>query len=138
MTINPQYSHNGVRDDLTHCTAPPLFYAHVDRMITGSKRNRSPFSLVALTLPQNTTSEDLIALAHSISTSMRREDLCGRLGRFQFIIALAGDLHSGGELSKRVHDSFNSDFSVHVAQWRVSESSLDLFYLLDSLSETND
>lgn len=127
-----------MRDDLTNCIAPPLFYAHVDRMIAGSERNRSPFSLVALTLPQRTTSEDLIALAHSISTSMRREDLCGRLGRFQFIIALAGDLHSGGELSKRIHGSFNSDFSVHVAQWRARESSLDLFYRLDSLSEPHD
>jgi GGDEF domain-containing protein len=138
MTINPQYSHNGLRDDLTHCTAPPLFYAHVDRMISGSKRNLSPFSLIALTLSDEATSENVIALAHSISTSMRHEDLCGRLGRFQFIIALAGDLQAGGELSKRIQGSFDSHFSVHVVQWRASESLLELFYRLDTLSESQD
>jgi hypothetical protein len=143
MNIDLQYSHNGVRDDLTHCTAPPLFYAHVDRMIAGSMRTLSSFSLVALSLPQKSTSEDLIALAHSVAISMRREDLCGRLGKFQFIVALAGDRSAGRELTKRVRESFASvipgqatQLIASAVQWRANESALDLFYRLDTLTES--
>jgi hypothetical protein len=143
MNIDLQYSHNGVRDDLTHCTAPPLFYAHVDRMIAGSMRTPSPFSLIALTLSQKSTSEDVIALAHSVVISMRREDLCGRLGKFQFIVALAGDTSAGEELTKRVRASFASESSdratqlmASAVQWRANESALDLFYRLDILTES--
>ena len=143
MNSDLQYSHNGVRDDLTHCTAPPLFYAHVDRMIAGSMRTSSAFSLIALTLPQESISEDLIALAHSVAISMRREDLCGRLGKFQFIVALAGDMSAGGELAKRVRESFASEISdratqliLTVVQWKENESSLDLFYRLDTLTDS--
>ena len=143
MNSDLQYSHNGVRDDLTHCTAPPLFYAHVDRMIAGSMRTSSAFSLIALTLPQESISEDLIALAHSVAISMRREDLCGRLGKFQFIVALSGDMSAGGELTKRVRESFASEISdratqliLTVVQWKENESSLDLFYRLDTLTDS--
>jgi hypothetical protein len=143
MNIDLQYSHNGVRDDLTHCTAPPLFYAHIDRMIAGSMRTPSPFSLIALTLSQKSTSEDVIALAHSVAISMRREDLCGRLGKLQFIVALAGDTSAGEELTKRVRASFASESSdratqlmASAVQWRANESALDLFYRLDILIES--
>jgi hypothetical protein len=49
-------------------------------MIAGSIRRDSPFSLIAFTLLDETTDEEVIALAHSIAVSMRLEDLCGRLG----------------------------------------------------------
>jgi hypothetical protein len=133
--MSAQYSHNGVRDDLTHCTAPPLFYAHVDRIIAGSLRRDSPFSLVAFTLSDGATDEDVIALAHSITLSMRQEDLCGRLGINQFTIALAGDVMAGQELSKRVRESFAPAVQATVAQYERGESSLDLFYRLDQLCE---
>ena len=135
MSMSAQYSHNGVRDDLTHCTAPPLFYAHVDRIIAGSLRRDSPFSLTAFTLSDGATDEDVIALAHSITLSMRQEDLCGRLGINQFTIALAGDVMAGQELSKRVRESFGPAVQATVAQYERGESSLDLFYRLDQLCE---
>ncbi len=135
MSSKPHYSHNGVRDDLTHCTAPPLFYAHVDRMIAGSLRRNSPFSLIAFTLSDEATDENVIALAHSIAISMRQEDLCGRLGVIQFTVALSGDLQAGAELYKRVQESFPHLLSVQVAQYERDESSLDLFYRLDTLHE---
>jgi GGDEF domain-containing protein len=135
MSSKPQYSHNGVRDDLTHCTAPPLFYAHVDRVIAGSIRRDSPFSLITFTLSDESTDEDVIALAHSIAISMRLEDLCGRLGVNQFTVALAGDLQAGAELCKRVRESFPHLLSMQVAQYERDESSLDLFYRLDTLYE---
>jgi hypothetical protein len=105
-------------------------------MIAGSKRTNSHFSLVALTLSREGSSTDVIDLAHSISISMRREDLCGRLGRFEFVVALAGDLNAGRELSQRIEKSSNPQFSAHVVQWRALESSLDLFYRLDTLSQS--
>lgn len=135
MNMNAQYSHNGVRDDLTHCTAPPLFYAHVDRIIAGSLRRDSPFSLVAFTLSDEATDENVIALAHSIAISMRQEDLCGRLGINQFTIAFAGDVMAGQELSKRVRESFGSVVQATVVQYERGESSLELFYRLDQLCE---
>jgi GGDEF domain-containing protein len=135
MSSKPQYSHNGVRDDLTHCTAPPLFYAHVDRMIAGSLRRSSPFSLIAFTLSDEATDENVIALAHSIAISMRQEDLCGRLGTNQFTVALTGDLQAGAELCKRVQESFPHLLSMQVAQYESEESSLGLFYRLDTLYE---
>lgn len=135
MSSKPQYSHNGVRDDLTNCTAPPLFYAHVDRMIAGSLRRNSPFSLIAFTLSDEATDENVIALAHSIAISMRQEDLCGRLGTNQFIVALTGDLQAGAKLCKRVQESFSHLLLMQVAQYERVESSLDLFYRLDTLYE---
>ena len=135
MSSKPQYSHNGVRDDLTHCTAPPLFYAHVDRMIAGSLRRSSPFSLIAFTLSDEATDENVIALAHSIAISMRQEDLCGRLGTNQFTVALTGDLQAGAELCKRVQESFPHLLSMQEAQYESEESSLGLFYRLDTLYE---
>ena len=135
MISKPHYSHNGVRDDLTHCTAPPLFYAHVDRMIAGSLRRNSPFSLIAFTLSDEATDENVIALAHSIAISMRQEDLCGRLGVIQFTVALSGDLQAGAELYKRVQESFPHLLSVQVAQYERDETSLDLFYRLDTFHE---
>jgi len=135
MSSKPHYSHNGVRDDLTHCTAPPLFYAHVDRMIAGSLRRNSPFSLIAFTLSDEATDENVIALAHSIAISMRQEDLCGRLGVIQFTVALSGDLQAGAELYKRVQESFPHLLSVQVAQYERDETSLDLFYRLDTFHE---
>ena len=135
MISKPHYSHNGVRDHLTHCTAPPLFYAHVDRMIAGSLRRNIPFSLIAFTLSDEATDENVIALAHSITISMRQEDLCGRLGINQLMVALTGDLKAGAELCKRVQENFFHPLSMHVVQFEREESSLDLFYRLDTVYE---
>jgi GGDEF domain-containing protein len=107
----------------------------VDRIIAGSLRRDSPFSLVAFTLSDGATDEDVIVLAHSITLSMRQEDLCGRLGINQFTIALAGDVMAGQELSKRVRESFGPAVQATVAQYERDESSLDLFYRLDQLCE---
>lgn len=135
MSEEPVFSHNGIRDDLTHSVAPPLFYLHVDRMIAGCLRNGNPFSLIDFTLPSDSTSAQLLDLAHSISLSMRREDLCGRLGLYQFNVALGGDIRAGQELCRRVHECFPAEVMSHSAQWQKGESALDLFYRLDQLSE---
>jgi hypothetical protein len=131
----PDFSHNGIRDDLTHSVAPPLFYLHVDRMIAGCMRNGFPFSLIDLTLPSGSSSQQVLDLAHSISLSMRKEDLCGRLGRYQFNVALGGDIRAGQELRRRVHESFIAEVITNSAQWEKGESALDLFFRLDQLSE---
>jgi GGDEF domain-containing protein len=104
-------------------------------MIAGSLRRSSPFSLIAFTLSDEATDENVIALAHSIAISMRQEDLCGRLGTNQFTVALTGDLQAGAELCKRVQESFPHLLSMQVAQYESEESSLGLFYRLDTLYE---
>ena len=104
-------------------------------MIAGSMRNDHSFSLIDFTLPSNGTSVQLLDLAHSISLSMRKEDLCGRLGRFQFNVALGGDIRAGQELCRRVRESYTSEVMTHSVQWQKGESALDLFHRLDQLSE---
>ena len=135
MNTNPEFSHNGIRDDLTHSVAPPLFYLHVDRMIAGCRRNGLPFSLIDFTLRSNSSAQQVLDLAHSISISMRKEDLCGRLGRYQFNVALGGDIRAGQELCRRVRQSFISEVITNSTQWEKGESTLDLFFRLDQLSE---
>jgi len=98
-------------------------------------RNGHHFSLIDFTLPSDVTSQQVLDLAHSISLSMRKEDLCGRLGRYQFNVALGGDIRAGQELCKRVRASLLSQVTTHSAQWEKGESALDLFYRLDQLSE---
>ena len=104
-------------------------------MISGCTRNNLPFSLVAFTLSSDATPDQILELSHSITLSMRREDLCGRLGRYQFNVALSGDANAAGELSRRVLDSFSSECRSHFVQWKTGESTLDLFLRLDQLSE---
>jgi hypothetical protein len=66
---------------------------------------------------------------------MRKEDLCGRLGRYQFNVALGGDIRAGQELCRRVRQSFISEVITNSTQWEKGESALDLFFRLDQLSE---
>ena len=71
---------------------------------------------------------------------MRKEDLCGRLGHYQFVIALAGD-HLGAEkLLERVNLALPKEISTlttgEIVEWIQGETSLELLHRLDILSET--
>lgn len=140
MTNDPRFSHDGLHDLLTNCAAPPLFYSHINRVITGSNRTGAPFSLLAISIPVLSNSDQIAATAHVINQLMRKEDLCGRLGHYQFVIALAGD-HLGAEkLLERVRLALPKEISTlvtgEIVEWIQGESSLELLHRLDILAET--
>jgi GGDEF domain-containing protein len=135
MVTDPQYSHDGMRDQLTRCAAPPLFYSHLDRVIAGSKRSQSEVTLVALSISEESTIDEIVSMAHAITQSMRREDLCGRMGHFQFIVALAGDGVSATKLLERIESKAKTPFNSAYAQWIPGEEPLELLYRLDCAVE---
>lgn len=141
VTKDPRFSHDGLHDLLTNCAAPPLFYSHINRMITGSSRTGASFSLLSISIPLLSTTEEIAATAHVINQLMRKEDLCGRLGHYQFVIALAGD-HLGAEkLLERVLLALPKELSPlatgEIVQWSLGESSLKLLHRLDLLAHTS-
>ena len=135
MTIYPEYSHDGIRDPLTHCAAPPLLYSHLDRMISGSKRTGAPLTLALISISILSNLEEVLGMAHVINQMMRKEDLCGRTGHFQFVIVLSGTLSNGEKLLERIQSATNIEFSSAQVQWVPDETSLQLLYRLDLAAE---
>jgi GGDEF domain-containing protein len=66
---------------------------------------------------------------------MRKEDLCGRTGHFQFVIVLSGTLSNGEKLLERIQSATNIEFSSAQVQWVPDETSLQLLYRLDLAAE---
>jgi len=131
MTENTQYSHDGMNDQLTQCAAPPMFYSHLDRMISGSERTSAPLTLVSISIPILSALDQILAIAHVISQLMRKEDLCGRMGNYQFIIVLSGSLTNGEKLVERIRARTDIDFVAELVQWAAEETALEILYRLD-------
>lgn len=125
------YSYDGLHDQLTHCAAPPVFYSHVNRVIAASVRSGAPLTLVAISLPSNSDAEDVLQMAHILNQVMRKDELCGRMGNLQFVLALTATLDSAQLMIQRVKKASVEPFNSALVQWRTGESSLELFYRLD-------
>jgi GGDEF domain-containing protein len=137
MVIDQQYSHDGLRDELTLCAAPPLFYSHLDRVIAGSTRANSVISLVAISISNSANIDAIVSMAHVITQSMRREDLCGRMGHYQFVIAMAGDSASAVKLVERIEGAAKTPFSSAYVEWIQGEKPLQFLYRLDCAVESD-
>jgi len=74
-------------------------------------------------------------MAHVINQRMRKEDLCGRTGHFQFLIVLSGSLSHGEKLLERIRNATTIEFSSELVQWVPDETSLQLLYRLDLAAE---
>ena len=135
MTIDPEYSHDGIHDRLTNCAAPPLIYSHLNRMISGSGRTGAELTLVSISIPILSSLEHILSMAHVINQQMRKEDLCGRTGHFQFVIVLSGNLSHGEKLLERIRTATNIKFTSELVQWMPEDSSLQLLYRLDLATE---
>ena len=135
MKMDPQFSLDGMSDRLTHCAAPPLFYSHLDRMISGSMRSGAPLTLASISIPIFSSLDQILASAHVINQMMRKEDLCGRIGKFQFVVILSGSLTSGEKFLERIGNSTLFEFSSDLVEWAPEETSLQLLYRLDLATE---
>ena len=135
MTNYPEYSHDGIHDRLTHCAAPPIFYSHLERMISGSRRSGAPLTLVSISIPILSSLDEIISIAHVVNKLMRKEDLCGRTGYFQFVIVLTGNLANGEKLLERIQGSTNLEFTSQLVEWAPEETSLQLLFRMDLAGE---
>jgi GGDEF domain-containing protein len=104
-------------------------------MISGSGRTGAELTLVSISIPILSSLEQILSMAHVINQLMRKEDLCGRTGHFQFVIVLSGNLSHGEKLLERIRTATNIEFTSELVQWMPEDSSLQLLYRLDLAAE---
>jgi GGDEF domain-containing protein len=68
---------------------------------------------------------------------MRQEDLCGRTGSYEFVIAVSGNLASGIKVIERVRAKTSIEFSSEIVQWVLGETPLQILFRLDLEAETS-
>jgi len=140
------FSHDGLRDSLTHLAAPPYFYENLRRDLATAERNNSNLTLIRFqlhTMPSVDQTPDhdsiyevaILAFAEIIKSATRAEDLCARLGKGEFTLILKAPLEVGRSLSQRILESWTStEFSCESAYVlsEIGESSLELLNRLDN------
>ena len=145
------FSHDGLRDSLTHLAAPPYFYENLRRELGTADRNKSELSLIRFLISknatgiQNTESESeseqsqyevaILSFAEILKASIRSEDLCARLGKLEFTLILKGSSNVAISLAERVLRSWMLEgFRSHYSVLTVihGESSLEILNRLDN------
>lgn len=147
------FSHDGLRDSLTHLAAPPYFYESLRRELISAQRDRHRFSLLRLQLlPRNDTDlsfhlnnnsltrdslyeSAIIDFAELIKISVRGEDICARLGRFEFTLIVRAQLSIARLIAQRIQASWRSDYLECLSATlsvNYQESTLELLNRLDN------
>lgn len=135
------FSHDGLRDSLTHLAAPPYFYENLRRDLASAERNKSRMALIRFQLLPNIPENDsqyeaaIIAFAELVKAATRSEDLCARLGRFEFTMIVKAPLKVAEAIAERVQSSWiESNFRCQASliSTNGSESSLEILNRLDS------
>jgi GGDEF domain-containing protein len=145
------FSHDGLRDSLTHLAAPPYFYENLRRELASVERNKSRLSLIKFLVTskkiesekvgsdsQKTDSEyesAILSFAEALKASTRSEDLCARLGKFEFTLIFKGAVDVAHSLAERViaawaEDNFQCQFAIIAV--KSGESSLEILNRLDN------
>lgn len=109
------YSHDGIRDALTHLAAPPLLYEELQRAIARTARVNEEVSLVRFVLaPRDSGNEGvgiptfssyqeiIVNFAHCLARLSRDEDLCARMGEREFICLLHGQVDAVSRYVARI------------------------------------
>jgi GGDEF domain-containing protein len=145
------FSHDGLRDSLTHLAAPPYFYENLRRELGIAERNNSQLSLIRFLISKNEAgikfnksgneSDDshyevaILSFAEILKASIRSEDLCARLGHLEFTLILKGTSDVATSLAERVlHSWMFEGFGSHYSVLTVNrgESSLEILNRLDN------
>lgn len=139
------FAHDGLRDTLTHLAAPPYFYETLRRELATAQRNKSKLSLVKFLLShdgQQSESQSesqyelaILSFAERIKVSIRAEDLCARLGKFEFTLIVKSTSAIALSLAERVVRSWvDEDFECKFSILAVNsnESSLEILNRLDN------
>lgn len=145
------FSHDGLRDTLTHLAAPPYFYENLRRELLGAQRNKSHLTLIRFLLVESVTEDNhheislktridshyevaILHFAELIKSSIRAEDLCARLGRFEFTLILKAEVAVAESLAERVLDRWSNqtlECKFSILPTRPGESSLEVLNRLD-------
>lgn len=143
------FSHDGLRDSLTHLAAPPYFYENLRRELSIAQRNKSRLSLVRFLLSQsgiearsseNVTADSyyevaILSFAEILKASIRSEDLCARLGQLEFTLILKESSEIATSLAERVLHSWNFEgFGCRYSVLAIDrgESPLEILNRLDN------
>ncbi|MEY4291502.1 MAG: hypothetical protein RL130_1444 [Actinomycetota bacterium] len=135
------FSHDGLRDSLTYLAAPPYFYENLRRDLASVGRNRSHLTLVRFQLmPKIDENESLyeaaiLAFSEVLKAATRAEDLCARLGRFEFTLIVKARIEIADAIATRVQQSWqnqNFDCQCFLASAKSDESALEILNRLDS------
>ena len=145
------FSHDGLRDSLTMLAAPPYFYENLRRELATAERNRSRFTLIRfqlfprdgqanLALEESQYELAILTFAEVLKTSVRAEDLCARLGRFEFTVILRASSAVAESLTTRVVTSWSSHqewskaaiCKSAIVTAKIGESSLEILNRLDN------
>jgi GGDEF domain-containing protein len=137
------FSHDGLRDSLTHLAAPPYFYENLRRDLATLERNKSKLTLIRFHIfPDSEVIDEeslyevaILSFAEFLKSSCRTEDLCARLGRFEFTLILRAGKEVAQALTQRINGEWKSEHfecksSFIVAN--VGESSLEILNRLDN------
>jgi diguanylate cyclase (GGDEF)-like protein len=119
------YSHDGIRDSLTHLVAPSLFYEELRRELSRATRAQEPISVIRFVLAQIDASlhegdfasypefeRHVVSFAQLLTIYSRDEDVCARMGELEFVCILHG--------AEEASQSFVSRISSH---WHKMETS---------------
>ena len=145
------FSHDGLRDSLTFLAAPPLFYENLRRDLASSSRNKSPLSLVQFHMvsPEKEDLEHqglehadpsiyelaIINFSHILKSESRSEDLCARLGRYEFTLIVKANIEVAYKIAHRVQNSWSDPHFRCVAAVvtaKLNESALEVLNRLDT------
>ncbi len=134
------FSHDGLRDSLTCLAAPPYFYENLRRELASAGRNKSPLALIRFQLlPKISENESLyeaaiLAFSEVLKAAIRAEDLCARLGRFEFTLMIKARIEIADAIAARVEDSWkDKNFACQsfLISAKGTESSLEILNKLD-------
>jgi GGDEF domain-containing protein len=146
------FSHDGLRDSLTHLAAPPYFYENLRRDLATAERNKSRITLIRFQIfPTQDRYENgdveenqvqrshyevaILAFSEILKNNIRVEDLCARLGRFEFTLILRAGLEVAAILSERVLQEWKNELFICKSSYVsaiVGESPLELLNRLDN------
>jgi GGDEF domain-containing protein len=131
--------------------APPYFYENLRRELATAERNRSRFTLIRFQLfpkdeqASNSAEESqyelaILSFSEILKTSVRAEDLCARLGRFEFTVILKASDSVAKSLTLRVINSWSSHQELSktalckaaIVTAKIGESSLEILNRLDN------
>ncbi len=131
------FSHDGLKDSLTQLAAPPRFYDELHRELSRCARSGESFVVVKFELQATSQYEEkVLDFAEVLSEASRVEDLCARLGEYEFAILLRGSQSVAVSFIDRVIQRWKQE-SIYVKFWssmvesQAGESPLELLNRLD-------
>ena len=131
------FSHDGLKDSLTQLAAPPRFYDELHRELSRCARSGESFVVVKFELQATSQYEEkVLDFAEVLSEASRVEDLCARLGEYEFAILLRGSQSVAVSFIDRVIQRWKQE-SIYVKFWssmvesQAGESPLELLIRLD-------